>query len=316
MAVRFAAGLTVAVRFAAGLTVVVRFAAGLTVVVRLAAGLTVAVRFVAGLTEIAVRRVAVRGLAVAVRRVADEEVRGFAVAVRRVADEEVRAVLVDVRARVAAVRDVAAEVRFAVVVAAVRVRRGVVAAGFALVLAERLIPALDALLTVLFAAGLAAARVVVAVRVVVLAARLVLFAVLVVARLAAGLAVALAARLAGVALAARLAGVTFAARLAVAFVAGATVVSSMAAPTALRRTEATPVSAAALEPYAWDEATSWPLGACRVNRNLPALSLLRVNFAGTNASRSGRTRAAAAGGLRSSTGVLVGITLRPPSRRA
>jgi hypothetical protein len=73
----------------------------------------------------------------------------------------------------------------------------------------------------------------------------------------------------------------------VAFSAAAIVVSSMLAPTALRRTDLTPFRAAALEPYACDVATSWPFGACRVNRNLPALSLLRVNFAGTNASRCG-----------------------------
>jgi hypothetical protein len=79
--------------------------------------------------------------------------------------------------------------------------------------------------------------------------------------------------------------VAFAVRFAV--LGAATVVSSMFALTALRRTDRTPMRAAALEPYACDVATSWPLGACRVNRNLPALSLLRVNFAGTNASRCG-----------------------------
>jgi hypothetical protein len=101
-------------------------------------------------------------------------------------------------------------------------------------------------------------------------------------------------------------------RLAAGFAAAfrSTVVSSMCAPTALRATDLTPFIAAAFEPYGCDVATTDPLGACRVNRNLPALSLLMVNFAGTNASRCGAVRPAAAGGLRSSTGVLVGITLR------
>ena len=115
--------------------------------------------------------------------------------------------------------------------------------------------------------------------------------------LTAGLAVALTADLAAgfaaltVAFTAGLALVLTAAlaiRLDVAFTGVfATVVSSTPARMALRRTEVTPFIAAAFEPYGCEIATVEPFAACRVNRNLPALSLLMVNFAGTNASRCG-----------------------------
>ncbi len=115
--------------------------------------------------------------------------------------------------------------------------------------------------------------------------------------LTAGLAVALTVDLAAgfaaltVAFTAGLALVLTAAlaiRLDVAFTGVfATVVSSTPARMALRRTEVTPFIAAAFEPYGCEIATVEPFAACRVNRNLPALSLLMVNFAGTNASRCG-----------------------------
>jgi hypothetical protein len=232
--------------------VLVRFAAGFGDIVRFATGLAMLVRFAAGLTVL-MRLTA--GLTVLVRLTAEVlrvvvRVRGVAAAARRVVAffAAVRAVVLDVRLFVVDVRAVAVDVRV-LVAAAVRLAVGADVREMPRAVVVAAFAAGLALLPVLFAARLATGRVVVfAVRLVVL----------------------------------RVAG-------AVRFdiLGAAAVVSSMLAPGALRRTDLTPLRAAAFEPYACEVATSWPLGARRVNRNLPALSLLRVNFAGTNASRCG-----------------------------
>jgi hypothetical protein len=197
------------------------------------AGLGAGVRFAAGLTvaNVVVRLLAVRGFAATVRRVV----------VVRAVPSVVRVVPVAVRFAV-----VADAVRLAVVAAAVRVRREVdVADGFMLVFAVALI--------VLFAAGLVVLRAAVLFRA--------LFTPFLAAALTAGLAeervvvarvvalvVLFAVRLAGLADLADRAGLADLADLADRAGLAAIVVSSTFALTALRRTEATPVSAAAFEP--------------------------------------------------------------------
>jgi hypothetical protein len=231
-----------------------------------------AVRFAAGLTDVAVRLAA--GL---VAGLAETRTTGFGAGVRVATGFAVvrRAGLTVRLVRLVVVDDAALTEDFAE-------RAGVAATVFTV--AARRVPVVDA-----FRVLRAAETFVVVVRadfVVLFGALLVaLFGVALTADLAAGFAALTVVFTAGLALVLTAA---LAIRLDVAFTGVfATVVSSTPARMALRRTEVTPFIAAAFEPYGCEIATVEPFAACRVNRNLPALSLLMVNFAGTNASRCG-----------------------------